>query len=350
MADNKRPLEEDGTGGELVKRQRTENGTLATAEAPATTKDGVTRTSGLLAPTMLLTGHGAEVFSVKFSPDGQTVASGSHDKHIFLWNTYGECANFMLLKGHKNAVLELHWTTDGEKLLSASPDKSLRAWDAQTGLQIKKMAEHDSFVNSCSPLRRGPPLLVSGSDDCSAKLWDLRAKRSAHTFSENYQVVAVAFAEGGDQVYTGGIENSVNVWDLRKGEIAMTLPGHDDTITGLSVSPDGNLLLSNSMDNSLRVWDMRPYAPANRCMKIFQGSNHSFEKNLLKCAWSADGSQISAGSADRMVNIWDASSRKLLYKLPGHNGSVNDVAFHPKEPIVASASSDKNIFLGELAA
>lgn len=49
------------------------------------------------------------------------------------------------------------------------------------------------------------------------------------------------------QVYTGGIENSVNVWDLRKGEIAMTLPGHDDTITGLSVSPDGNLLLSNSM-------------------------------------------------------------------------------------------------------
>lgn len=39
MADNKRPLEEDGTGGELVKRQRTENGTLATAEAPATTKD-----------------------------------------------------------------------------------------------------------------------------------------------------------------------------------------------------------------------------------------------------------------------------------------------------------------------
>lgn len=51
-----------------------------------------------------------------------------------------------------------------------------------------------------------------------------------------------------------------------------------------------------------------------------------------------------------MVNIWDASSRKLLYKLPGHNGSVNDVAFHPKEPIVASASSDKNIFLGELAA
>ena len=50
-----------------------------------------------------------------------------------------------------------------------------------------------------------------------------------------------------------------------------------------------------------------------------------------------------------MVNIWDAASRKLLYKLPGHNGSVNDATFHPTEPIIASASSDKNLFLGELA-
>ena len=36
--------------------------------------------------------------------------------------------------------------------------------------QVKKMAEHDNFVNSCCPLRRGPPLLVSGSDDGTAKV------------------------------------------------------------------------------------------------------------------------------------------------------------------------------------
>lgn len=56
-------------------------------------------------------------------------------------------------------------------------------------------------------------------------------------------------------------------------------------------------------------------------------------KNLLRCAWSPDGSKVSAGSADRYVYIWDANTRRILYKLPGHNGSVNDVDFHPKEPI-----------------
>ena len=79
------------------------------------------------------------------------------------------------------------------------------------------------------------------------QLWDLRAKRSAHTMSEEYQILAVAFGEAGDQIYTGGIENVIKVWDLRKVEVAMTLKGHTDTITGLRVSPDGNHLLSNAM-------------------------------------------------------------------------------------------------------
>ena len=43
------------------------------------------------------------------------------------------------------------------------------------------------------------------------------------------------------------------------------------------------------------------------------------------------------------------SSRRLLYKLPGHSGSVNEAVFHPQEPIVASAGSDKQIYVGELA-
>ncbi len=63
----------------------------------------------------------------------------------------------------------------------------------------------------------------------------------------------------------------MQVWDLRKGNATMTLKGHSDTITGMSLSPDGNHLLTNAMDNTLRVWDMRPYAPANRCVRMMTG-------------------------------------------------------------------------------
>ena len=57
------------------------------------------------------------------------------------------------------------------------------------------------------------------------------------------------------------------------------------------------------------------------------------EKNLYKASWSKDGKMIAAGSGDRTVVCWDAASGRLLYKLPGHKGAVNDVRFSPSEPI-----------------
>ena len=70
------------------------------------------------------------------------------------------------------------------------------------------------------------------------------------------------------------------------------LSGRGVPLAPTQVSPDGTHLLTNAMDNTLRVWDMRPYAPANRCTKVFTGHQHNFEKNLLKCDWSPDGSKV----------------------------------------------------------
>lgn len=73
-------------------------------------------------------------------------------------------------QGHRGAVIEVHWFQDGETLLSCSADKTVRAWDADTGRQVKKLSEHTSYVNSCCPLKRGPKLFVSGSDDKTVKV------------------------------------------------------------------------------------------------------------------------------------------------------------------------------------
>ncbi|KAG7268846.1 hypothetical protein CRUP_011295 [Coryphaenoides rupestris] len=259
----------------------------------------------------------AMVYCCKFHPNGATLASSGFDRLILMWNVYGDCDNFATLKGHSGAVMELHYNTDG------STDKTVGVWDSETGERMKRLKGHTSFVNSCYPARRGPQLVCTGSDD--GTLWDIRKKGAVHTFQNTYQV-----------------------WDLRQNKLIYNMHGHSDSITGLSLSSEGSYLLSNSMDNTVRIWDVRPFAPKERCVKIFQGNIHNFEKNLLRCAWSADGSKIAAGSADRFVYVWDTTSRRILYKLPGHAGSVNEVAFHPEEPIVLSGSSDKRLYMGEI--
>ena len=95
---------------------------------------------------------------------------------------------------------------------------------------------------------------------------------------------------------------------------------------------------------------------------------HGHEKNLLKCSWSPDGQKVISGSSDRSAYVWDTTTSELLYQLPGHLGAVNEVSgalrtphprltllvrqvcYHPTEPIVGSCSSDKTMFLGEIAA
>lgn len=254
------------------------------------------------------------------------------------------------MTGHTGAVMEAHFSPDGSHLYTCSTDKTLSIWDVQLSNRVRKLKGHQGFVNSVQGARRGVQTLVSGSDDSTIKVWDGRKRYAIHTLDNSFQVTAVCFNDTAEYVISGGLDNDVKVWDLRKNEILYTLKGHTDTITGLSLSPDGSYILSNAMDNTLRIWDIRAYAPSERCVKIFTGHQHNFEKNLLRCAWSPDGTRISAGSSDRFVHVWDTTSRRILYKLPGHNGSVNDVDFHPKEPVILSGSSDKNLYLGEIDA
>ena len=235
----------------------------------------------------------------------------------------------------------------------------MRAWDAVTGSQVKRWGGHGGIVNAVAAAASALPLAVSGSDDGTVRVWDHRTKRAAAVLTRPgptpsslpCPVLAVAISAEGDTVFSAGVDPSVAAWDLRNPAApSFTLTGHSDTVTGLALHPAGTHLLSTAMDNTARAWDVRPYAPAERCTSVFVGHSAGAEKALLRCAWSgSDGRWVSAGSADAAVHVWEAASGAPVYRLPGHEGSVHAVAFHPTEPIIASAGADTNIFLGELA-
>ena len=242
---------------------------------------------------------------------------------------------------------------------------TIASWDLETGLRLRRHTGHEEVINCLDISRRGQEMLVSGSDDGSIGIWDPRQKLAADYIQTDFPITAVALAEAGNEIYSGGIENTIHVWDIRKKAIAYSIHGHTDTISSLTISPDSQFLLSNSHDGTVRTWDIKPFAPKDRHIRTFDGASAGMERHLIRASWDPKGERIAAGSGDRTVVVWDARSGKILYKLPGHKGTVNDVRFSPgSEPIskfilpevekhcllsiVVSGSSDRTVVLGEL--
>lgn len=297
---------------------------------------------------MELSGHSGEVFTARFSPDGSSIASGSMDRNILLWRTHGDCENHGMLSGHKSAVLDLHWSRDSQVIYSASADMTIASWDLATAQRIRRHVGHEEVVNCIDVSKRGEEFIVSGSDDGYIGIWDPRQKAALDFIETKYPVTAVCLAEAGNEVYSGGIDNDVKVWDLRMKKATYDLTGHTDTITSLAVSPDSQTLLSNSHDSTVRTWDIRPFAPVDRQIRVYDGAQVGLEKNLIRACWDAEGRRVAAGGGDGTVTVWENKSGKMLHKLPGHKGTVNDVRISPDGSMVLSASTDRTMLLGEL--
>ena len=79
-----------------------------------------------------LQGHAGAVWSVAFSPDGKTLASGSSDQTVHLWEvSSGQCLK--TLQGHTSRSRSVAFSPDGKTLASGSDDQTVRLWEVSSG-------------------------------------------------------------------------------------------------------------------------------------------------------------------------------------------------------------------------
>ena len=286
-----------------------------------------------------LEGHTDLVWSVAFSPNGQTLASGSRDTTIRLWNS--NTGNLKrILREHTDEVLSVVFSPDGRTLASGSLDETIGLWNPNNGNLKRTLRGHRGGVSSVVFSPDGQTL-ASGSWDGTIGLWNPNNGNLKRTLrGHRGGVSSVVFSPDGQTLASGSIDQTIYLWNPNNGRHIKTLTGHTGEIPRIMFSPDGRTLASGSRDQTVRLWN----------------PNNGEHKNTLThrsgwgntMAFSPDGATLLVGGYG--ISIWDTQTGEYKKALAEDIGTAMSVVFSPDGQMVASGSADHKVRLWEFNA
>lgn len=292
-----------------------------------------------------LTEHQDGVGSVAISPDGQTLASGSWDGTIELWDLQNGKPK-RTLTGHSKDVASVIFCPDGQTLVSSGYDNTIKRWHLDTGNLLRNLYKSSSptecfTVNGhshrieCFALSPEGQVIASSSHDKTVRLWNIRTGEEVKIRYRATEVISVAFSPDGETLASGSMDGAIELWDLRTGKIRNIPDSKLGWVVSLAFSPDGQTLFSGSKNGTIERWHLDSGKP----LKPLEGHLGA----VFSLAFSPDGQTLASGSWDNTIKLWNFHTGKLLRTLDEHSKVVMSVTFSPDGQRLVSGSGDSTI-------
>ncbi|MCM2391149.1 WD40 repeat domain-containing serine/threonine protein kinase [Streptomyces albipurpureus] len=250
-----------------------------------------------------------EARSVAFSPDGGTIAASGYDT-LYFWETDTGRA---LTKScvHKDLITSVAFSADGSMIATGGFDFAARLWDAASGRPFE-------------PAERGT----------LARFW--AARNGPAALAHPFQVMALAFSPDGELLVTGSNDEKARLWEVSTGRIVATLKDVGDLTQAVSFAPDGMTFVTGG-GGRVRTWDRSGRAVASGRQQGVGGA----------LAFSSGGGLLAVGSWTEGGLVRDAATGEVTVAFEGY-AEVRSLAFSPDERVLA-VGSDRSARIWDVA-
>jgi WD40 repeat protein/serine/threonine protein kinase len=239
--------------------------------------------------------HFQDALGVAFSPDGRTLACNENETgEIVLWDVYSQ-SEIKRLKGHKRYVMSLAFTPDGQTLISGSTDKTVKLWDITKGRERNTFTNYGAGVGGLRMSPDGKMLATGGSaGNQRITVQEIPSGKELLQVRGHQNIITDgSFSPDGQKFITGSADGTVRVWDVtasQKNTETLSYPTGLREVwggngTALSLSPDGEHLLPVFADRTFSVW-----ATAT----LSDGERYALPVSGFSCAGLARGGKLAA--------------------------------------------------------
>lgn len=187
-----------------------------------------------------------DVWTLAFSKDGKTLASGSMDKTVRLWDVEKRKSLGKFL-GHESWITAVAFSSDGSMIASGDADKVIKLWDAKTKLERSTLLGHTNGVCALAFSPDGATL-ASGSYDGTIRFWQQdTGKKSIFTTGHTKWIKSLAFTKNDNTLKTSNFTGTVDLWNLKTRKGLSYLHTSKDQNSDISVlSQDATVYAVNS--------------------------------------------------------------------------------------------------------
>jgi len=280
----------------------------------------------------LLEGHLADILDLAYSPDGRTLATGSADGTLRLWNLASGACQRGAAPSQGATVTDVAFVQGGQSVAGVRVDpwqgRRVVLWNAVGGRERKPLPIHKT-----SSAIHGRPLspelasglaaqphgdLLAAGGGLGVKVWDARrCQLRVPFYGHTCRVGCVAFSADGRWLASGGADGAVHLWDVAAGGVLRTTWQHQHTVDAVRFAPDGRTIAA-LCDGVVRFWDVA----ARRVCGGFTEPD-----TAVRClAFSPDGRAILTGEEAGTVSLRDATTGMVHLAFDWGLGPVRKVA------------------------